>query len=69
MGAFSLSDGETTLTPGGGYSDWSLSVAGSWNALTARVAYVDTDISDFSALSTTPNIVDEAVVVSLTAAF
>ena len=63
------SEGETTLTPGGGYTDWSLGVAGSWNALTARLAYVDTDISDFSLLGTTPNIVDEAVVVSFTAAF
>ena len=63
------SEGETTLTPGGGYTDWSLGVAGSWNALTARLAYVDTDISDFSLLGTTPNIVDEAVVVSLTTAF
>ncbi len=65
------SEGETTLTPGGGYTDWSLGASASWKGLTARVAYVDTDTSDFSALAAgaTPEIVDAAVVVSLTAAF
>ena len=65
------SEGESTLTPGGGYTDWSLGASASWNVLTARVAYIDTDISDFSALAAgaTPEIVDDAVVISLTAAF
>ncbi|MBX7488607.1 TorF family putative porin [Qipengyuania sp. GH25] len=65
------SEGETTLTRGGGYTDWSLGASASWKGLTARVAYFDTDISDFSALAAgaTPEIVDDAVVVSLTAAF
>lgn len=65
------SEGDTSLTPGGGYTDWSLGASASWKALTARIAYVDTDISDFDAIAAgaTPDIVDEAVVVSLTAAF
>ena len=65
------SEGETTLTLGGGYTDWSLGASASWKALTAHVAYIDTDISDFSALAVgaTPEVVDAAVVVSLTAAF
>ena len=65
------SEGKTTLTPGESYTDWSLGASASWKALTARVAYVDTDISDFDAIAAgaTTEIVDEAVVVSLTAAF
>lgn len=65
------SEGNTSLTPGGGYTDWSLGASASWKALTARIAYVDTDISDFDAIAAgaTPDIVDSAVVVSLTAAF
>lgn len=65
------SEGETTITPGGGYTDWSLGASASWKALTARVAYIDTDIADFSALAAgaTPEVVDATVVVSLTAAF
>ncbi|MFK4005117.1 TorF family putative porin [Qipengyuania sp. NPDC077563] len=65
------SEGDTTLTPGGGYTDWSLSASASWNALIARVTYVDTDISNFNAVAAgaTPEIVDNAVVFSLTAAF
>lgn len=65
------SEGDTTLTPGGSYTDWSLGASASWKALTARIAYVDTDISDFdaNAAGATPDIVDSAVVVSLTAAF
>lgn len=65
------SEGDTTLTPGGGYTDWSLGASASWQALTARIAYVGTDISDAEALSAgaTPDIVDDAVVFSLTASF
>lgn len=65
------SEGDTTLTPGGGYTDWSLGASASWKALTARIAYADTDISDPDALAAgaTSDIVDEAVVLSLTASF
>ncbi|MBH1943482.1 hypothetical protein I5L01_04465 [Erythrobacter sp. YJ-T3-07] len=65
------SEGKTTLTPGEGYTDWSLGASASGKALTARVAYVDTDISDFDAIAAgaTTEIVDAAIVVSLTAAF
>lgn len=65
------SEGDTTLTPGGGYTDWSLGASASWNALTARIAYVDTDISTADALAAgaTRDIVGDAVVLSLTAAF
>lgn len=65
------SNGDTTLTPGGDYLDWSLGATASWRNLTAGVAYVDTDISDTVALAAgaTPDIVDDAVVLSLTASF
>ncbi len=65
------SEGDTTLTPSGSYTEWSLGASASWNALTARIAYVDTDISDFDAIAAgaTPDIVDDAVVISLTASF
>lgn len=65
------SEGDTTLTPGSGYTDWSLGASATWAALTARVAYVDTDISDIEAQSAgaTPDFVNKALVLSLTAAF
>ena len=65
------SEGDTTLTPGGGYTDWSLGASTTWNALTARIAYVDTDISDFDAVAAgaTPDIIDDAVVLSIAASF
>lgn len=65
------SEGDTTLTPGGGYTDWSLGARVSWQALTARVAYVGTDIPDAEALSAgaAPDIVDNALVLSLSASF
>lgn len=65
------SNGDTTLTPGGEYFDWSLGATASWRNLTLGVAYVDTDISDADALGAgaTPDIVDSAVVFSLTASF
>lgn len=61
------SQGDTSLTPGGGYTDWSLGASASWNALTARIAYVATDISRGDAVlaGAGPDIVDDAVVVSL----
>ena len=65
------SEGDSTLTAGGGHTDWSLGASASWNALTLRVAYVDTDISGTDALAAgaTRDIIDEAVLVSLTATF
>lgn len=65
------SNGDTTLTPGGEYFDWSLGATASWRNLTLGVAYVDTDIPDAEAFAAgaTPDIVDAAVVLSLTASF
>lgn len=65
------SEGDTSLTPGGGYTDWSLGASASWNALTARIAYVGTDISRGDAVlaGAGPDIVDDAVVFSLGVSF
>ncbi|RYE71892.1 MAG: hypothetical protein EOO80_21110, partial [Oxalobacteraceae bacterium] len=65
------SKGDTTLTPGGDYLDWSLGATATWHNLTAGVTYVDTDISDPAAFAAgaTPDIVDGAVVFSLTTSF
>lgn len=65
------SKGDTTLTPGGSYLDWSLGATASWRNLTAGVAYVDTDISRRNALAAgaSKTIVDSAVVLSLGASF
>ncbi|WP_374407999.1 TorF family putative porin [Pelagerythrobacter sp.] len=65
------SEGDTTLTPGGGYTDWSLGASVSWDALTARIAYVGSDISEIDALAAgaTRDIVDDAVVLSLAIGF
>jgi uncharacterized protein (TIGR02001 family) len=65
------SEGDTTLSPGGGYTDWSLGASASWNALTARVAYVGSDISgpDALAAGATSDIVDDAIVLSISTAF
>lgn len=65
------SNGDTTLTPGGEYFDWSLGATATWRNLTLGVTYVDTDIPDAEAFAAgaTPDIVDAAVVFSLTASF
>ncbi|GAA4021301.1 hypothetical protein GCM10022280_22330 [Sphingomonas swuensis] len=65
------SKGDTTLTPGGSYLDWSLGAAASWRNLTAGIAYVDTDIgaADARRAGATKTIVDGAVVLSLGASF
>lgn len=65
------SQGDTTLSPGGGYTDWSLGASANWSALTARIAYVGSDISNSAAVTVgaTGNIVDDSVVASLSVAF
>lgn len=65
------SEGNTSLTPGSGYTDWALGTSATWKALTARIAYTDTDISaiDAFAAGAASDIIDDAVVISLTAAF
>jgi len=65
------SKGNTTLTPGGDYLDWSLGASATWRNLTLGAAYVDTNISgrDARAAGTTRDIVDSAVVFSLGASF
>lgn len=70
-GHIGWSKGNTTLTPGGEYLDWSLGASAAWRNLTVGVAYVDTNISRSDALSAgaTKDIVDGAVVLSLGASF
>ena len=65
------SKGDTTLTPGAEYLDWSLGATARWRNLTAGVTYVDTNIGRRDALSAgaTKTIVDSAVVLSLEASF
>ncbi len=65
------SKGDTTLSPGGDYLDWSLGAAATWRNLTFGVTYVDTNISRTAALAAgaTRDIVDKAVVLSLGATF
>ena len=65
------SKGDTTLSPGGDYLDWSLGAAASWRKLTFGLAYVDTNISRTQAVAAGANrdIVDKAVVLSLGATF
>ena len=66
-----LLEGDTSLTPGGGYTDWSLGARASWNAVTARIAYVASDISRGDAVlaGAGPDVVDDAVVLSLGVSF
>lgn len=65
------SHGRTTLTPGGDYVDWSLGANVAWRNLSFGVAYVDTNLSGAEAVSggATRDIVDGAVVATLTASF
>jgi uncharacterized protein (TIGR02001 family) len=65
------SHGDTTLTPSGDYVDWSLGATVAWRNLTFGVSYVDTNLSGAQAASggATRDIVDAAVVASLTASF
>lgn len=70
-GHLGYSTGDSTLTPTGDYLDWLVGVDLTWKSLTFGVAYVDTDISGAEAAAATfdRDIVDSAVVFSLTAAF
>jgi len=65
------SEGDTPLTPTGEYLDWLVGADFVWKNLTLGVAYVDTDIKDEGAFfsGVGKDIVDSAVVVSLTASF
>lgn len=65
------SHGDTTLTPSGDYLDWSLGASVAWRNLSLGVAYVDTNLSGAEAVSggATRDIVDGAVVATLTASF
>jgi uncharacterized protein (TIGR02001 family) len=66
-----MSDGNTPLTPSGNYVDWSLGATVAWRKLTFGIAYVDTDLSAAEAAEggATKDIVDAAVVATLTASF
>ena len=65
------SKGDTPLTPSGDYYDWLVGADIAYKNLTLGVAYVDTDLSGAQAArgGATKDIVDSAVVFSLTAAF
>lgn len=65
------SHGRTPLTPSGDYVDWSLGASVAWHNLSLGVAYVDTDLSASEAAQggATRDIVDGAVVATLTASF
>lgn len=65
------SKGDTPLSPSGEYLDWLIGADVVWRNLTLGVAYVDTDLTPAEAAlgGATEDIVDPAVVVSLTASF
>ena len=65
------SSGGSALAAGDDYLDWSLGAGAAWKNLLLSVAYVDTNIDEDQALSVgaTKDIVDQAIVVSLTASF
>jgi uncharacterized protein (TIGR02001 family) len=65
------SKGDTPLSPSGEYLDWLVGADFVYRNLTLGVAYVDTDLNGAEAAlgGATGDIVDSAVVVSLTAAF
>lgn len=65
------SKGDTPLTPGGDYVDWLVGADVVYKSLTFGVAYVDTDLTGAQAFRgrATKDIVDGALVFSLTAAF
>ena len=65
------STGNSALTPAGNYLDWLVGADYSWKSLTLGIAYVDTDIGRGKAAAAAfdRDIVDSAVVLSLTAAF
>jgi uncharacterized protein (TIGR02001 family) len=63
--------GDSGLAFGDDYLDWALGATATWRNLTLGLAYVGTDIDDAQAIRTgaTPVIVDDTIVVSLTASF
>lgn len=65
------STGASTLTPAGDYLDWLVGADISWKSLTFGVAYVDTDIGSDHAAATSfdRDIVDSAILLTVTAAF
>ncbi len=40
-----LSEGDTTLSPGGGYTDWSAGAETAWRGVNVGLAYIDTNIN------------------------
>jgi uncharacterized protein (TIGR02001 family) len=70
-GHLGYSTGDSTLTPTGDYLDWLVGLDYTWKSVTLGVAYVDTDISgaDAAAALFDRDLVDSALVVTLTAAF
>lgn len=70
-GHLGYSTGNSTLTPTGDYLDWMVGADFTWKSLTFGVSYVDTDISGADAAAATfdRDIVDSAILFSLTAAF
>lgn len=70
-GHLGYSKGDTPLTPSGDYADWLIGADYVWKNLTLGVAYVDTDLTSAQAAlgGATKDIVDSAVVFSLTASF
>ena len=65
------SEGDTTLSPGGGYTDWFAGVETAWRGVSFGLAYLDTNISKGEArvVGARPRDVGSAVVASATVAF
>lgn len=70
-GHLGASQGDTPLTPSGDYVDWSLGTTATWRNLTFGVSYVDTNLDAAEAAEggATRDIVDAAVVASVSASF
>lgn len=66
-----LNTGGSGAAFGSNYLDWSLGASLAWRNLTFGLSYVDTDIGDAQALSVgaTPDIVDAAIVATISASF
>jgi uncharacterized protein (TIGR02001 family) len=65
------SSGGSALAAGDDYTDWALGASAAWKNLSFGISYVDTDIHDAQAISVgaTKEIVDSAIVATLTASF
>src|SRR5262245_7088600 len=65
------SSGGSALAAGDDYVDWALGATAAWKNLTFGVSYVDTNIDEAQALSVgaTKDIVDSAIVATLSASF